>query len=207
MKPPGCQDFLFRKALRRAARQKEARRAGRTGDDTRTGRRLRPCPSWRSSCSPTSGGRRRVTGWNRRQRGGEVHVSTPRRMPASLCACSGLARPECRVQRSRERTRVRVVCARAAASRQELATCALQAALVSLTLCAAGPEAASASIHVEPANALSVPTWAVHVSSVAEWLIAMELVWRYGDATGRPAWKGMSWGMLPLHTSRHVHAL
>jgi hypothetical protein len=71
---------------------------------------------------------------------------------------------------------------------------------VSCTLCAS-PEAASAAIHVEPVNALSVPTWAVHVSSVAEWLLAMDLVWRYGDATGRPAWRGMSWGMLPLHTS------
>ena len=137
-------------------------------------------------------------------------------MPPSLYAYRGLARPGCRMQRSIERrTRVRggsyrqtshcerVVCARAAGTRPvstELAACALQAALVSLTLCA-GPEAATAAIHAEPANALSVPTWAVHVSSVAEWLLAMDLVWRYGDATGRPAWRGMSWGMLPLHTS------
>lgn len=29
----------------------------------------------------------------------------------------------------------------------------------------------------------------------------MDLVWRYGDASGRPEWKGLTWGMLPLHAS------
>ena len=29
----------------------------------------------------------------------------------------------------------------------------------------------------------------------------MDLVWRYGDASGRPEWKGLTWGMLPLHGS------
>lgn len=53
----------------------------------------------------------------------------------------------------------------------------------------------------EPANALSVPTWAIHVSSLVEWLVAMALVWRYAEVTGRPVWKGLTWGMLPLHTS------
>ncbi|RDX70871.1 hypothetical protein CR513_49837, partial [Mucuna pruriens] len=50
----------------------------------------------------------------------------------------------------------------------------------------------------EPSNALSLPTWAIHVSSVAEWIIAMALVWQYGDKSGYPAWKGLSWGMVPL---------
>ncbi|TKY70876.1 Ycf49 protein [Spatholobus suberectus] len=50
----------------------------------------------------------------------------------------------------------------------------------------------------EPPNALSLPTWAVHVSSVAEWIIAMALVWQYGEKSGYPAWKGLSWGMVPL---------
>lgn len=50
----------------------------------------------------------------------------------------------------------------------------------------------------EPSNALSLPTWAVHVSSVAEWVIAMALVWQYGDKSGYQAWKGLSWGMVPL---------
>ncbi|KAL1355004.1 hypothetical protein HN51_007031 [Arachis hypogaea] len=50
----------------------------------------------------------------------------------------------------------------------------------------------------EPPNALSLPTWAVHVSSVAEWIIAMALVWQYGEKSGHQAWKGLSWGMVPL---------
>ncbi|GMP80891.1 hypothetical protein CsSME_00035820 [Camellia sinensis var. sinensis] len=29
----------------------------------------------------------------------------------------------------------------------------------------------------EPPNALSLPTWAIHVSSVVEWVMAMALVW------------------------------
>ena len=37
--------------------------------------------------------------------------------------------------------------------------------------------------------------------AVTEWMFAMDLVWRYGDATGRPEWKGLTWGMLPLHAS------
>ncbi|KAK3248390.1 hypothetical protein CYMTET_15179 [Cymbomonas tetramitiformis] len=52
-------------------------------------------------------------------------------------------------------------------------------------------------LHVEPANALSLPTWAVHVSSVAEWSLAMRLAWDYGDTSGNQAWKGVTWGMVP----------
>ncbi|KAL9258462.1 Ycf49-like protein [Drosera capensis] len=60
-------------------------------------------------------------------------------------------------------------------------------------------EALEGSVSVgEPSNALSLPTWAVHVSSVAEWVIAMALVWQYGDRSGCEAWKGLSWGMVPL---------
>ena len=29
----------------------------------------------------------------------------------------------------------------------------------------------------------------------------MGLAWRYADAVGTPQWKGVTWGMLPLHTS------
>ncbi|PKA53065.1 Uncharacterized protein ycf49 [Apostasia shenzhenica] len=50
----------------------------------------------------------------------------------------------------------------------------------------------------EPRNALSLPTWAIHVSSVVEWIIAMALVWQYGEKSGFEAWKGLSWGMVPL---------
>ena len=53
--------------------------------------------------------------------------------------------------------------------------------------------------HPEPANALSLPTWAIHVSSVAEWVVAMNLFWRLGGVPGGvPQWRGMSWGMTPL---------
>ncbi|CAM9439889.1 unnamed protein product, partial [Phaeothamnion confervicola] len=56
-------------------------------------------------------------------------------------------------------------------------------------------------LHPEPANALSFPTWMVHVSSLIEWLVAMTYIWRYADVSGVPQWKGLTWGMLPLHTS------
>lgn len=29
----------------------------------------------------------------------------------------------------------------------------------------------------------------------------MDLVWRFGEASGRPEWKGLTWAMLPLHAS------
>ncbi|KAK8266594.1 hypothetical protein V6Z12_D12G256400 [Gossypium hirsutum] len=48
----------------------------------------------------------------------------------------------------------------------------------------------------EPANALSLPTWAIHVSSVVEWITAMALVWQYGEKSGFESWKGLSWGMV-----------
>ncbi|KAL7182894.1 hypothetical protein ACSBR1_041552 [Camellia fascicularis] len=50
----------------------------------------------------------------------------------------------------------------------------------------------------EPPNALSLPTWAIHVSSVVEWVTAMALVWQYGEKSGYESWKGLSWGMVPL---------
>ncbi len=53
-------------------------------------------------------------------------------------------------------------------------------------------------VATEPKNALSLPTWIIHVASVVEWLTAMALVWRYGDIPGKEAWKGLSWGMVPL---------
>ncbi|CAN8062454.1 unnamed protein product [Agarophyton chilense] len=56
-------------------------------------------------------------------------------------------------------------------------------------------------IHQEPSNALSFPTWIIHLSSLIEWLIAMGLVWQYADSSKNSKWKGLTWGMLPLHTS------
>jgi hypothetical protein len=55
--------------------------------------------------------------------------------------------------------------------------------------------------HAQPTNALSIPTWAIHFSSVLEYLFAMNLVWKFADTTGQPAWRGLTWGMLPLHNS------
>lgn len=59
-------------------------------------------------------------------------------------------------------------------------------------------DAWSALAASEPKNALSLPTWVIHVASVAEWVTAMALVWRYGDTPGNSTWKGLSWGMVPL---------
>ncbi|GIL44003.1 hypothetical protein Vafri_1588 [Volvox africanus] len=60
------------------------------------------------------------------------------------------------------------------------------------------PGAAQAlELHAEPGNALSMPTWAIHVSSVLEWVTAMGLMWKYAEASGNPRWKGMAWGMVP----------
>ena len=53
----------------------------------------------------------------------------------------------------------------------------------------------------QPHVCVQVPTWVIHTSSLVEWLVAMGLAWRYADASGTPQWKGVTWGMLPLHTS------
>ena len=50
----------------------------------------------------------------------------------------------------------------------------------------------------EPSNALSMPTWFIHTSSLVEWLVAMGLAWRYADAVAQPRWRGVAWGMLRL---------
>uniref|UniRef100_A0A0D9XFR7 Ycf49-like protein n=1 Tax=Leersia perrieri TaxID=77586 RepID=A0A0D9XFR7_9ORYZ len=73
---------------------------------------------------------------------------------------------------------------------------AFGAAAAAAVAAAASPPALAAL--AEPANALSLPTWAVHVSSVVEWVTAMALVWDYGERTGLKGWKGLSWGMVPL---------
>lgn len=56
-------------------------------------------------------------------------------------------------------------------------------------------------LYAEPLNALSFPTWVIHLSSLIEWLVAMGLVWRYANVVNNQTWKGLTWGMLPLHTS------
>jgi hypothetical protein len=55
--------------------------------------------------------------------------------------------------------------------------------------------------HSEPINGLSIPTWAIHFSSVFEYMFAMNLVWNFSKTTSNESWKGLTWGMLPLHAS------
>ena len=56
-------------------------------------------------------------------------------------------------------------------------------------------------IHNEPSNGLSIPTWAIHFSSVFEYLFAMGLVWEFAKTTKCEQYKGLTFGMLPLHAS------
>ena len=57
------------------------------------------------------------------------------------------------------------------------------------------------NVQTHPANALSVPTWGVHVFSLVEWLVAMGFVWDYGTRTRHRGWKMLTLAMLPLHAS------
>jgi len=54
---------------------------------------------------------------------------------------------------------------------------------------------------IEPVNALSIPTWIVHFSSVCEFILAMKLATVYAKQTGDEKWNGIAWGMLPSHAS------
>lgn len=56
----------------------------------------------------------------------------------------------------------------------------------------------SASISM---NALSIPTWIIHISSVVEWIVAIWLIWTYGELVKNPAWKALSFAMLPALVS------
>jgi hypothetical protein len=73
----------------------------------------------------------------------------------------------------RRRTLQRVDTPNTAAS--QLSSAGAVAAAAIAVLLAAGP-ALAFEIHTEPANALSLPTWAVHTSSVLEWITAMGLM-------------------------------
>jgi hypothetical protein len=50
-------------------------------------------------------------------------------------------------------------------------------------------------------NALSIPTWIIHVSSVIEWMTAIWLVWLYAEVSGNLAWRSLAIGMLPALVS------
>eukprot|EP01038_Epipyxis_sp_PR26KG_P011458 gene11458-15350_t len=55
--------------------------------------------------------------------------------------------------------------------------------------------------HTEPSNALSIPTWIVHSSSILEWLLAMKLIWEHSIVSNNPRWKNMTLAMIPSHAS------
>lgn len=55
--------------------------------------------------------------------------------------------------------------------------------------------------HPDPSNSLSIPTWAVHSSSLIEWLYAMKLAWEHAEFSGNPKWRNLTWAMIPSHTS------
>lgn len=57
------------------------------------------------------------------------------------------------------------------------------------------------SRHAEPENALTVACWIIHVTSLVEFLVAMGFAWRWADTVNNPKWKGLTWGLLPLHSS------
>ena len=55
--------------------------------------------------------------------------------------------------------------------------------------------------HPEPDNALTVACWIIHITSLVEFLVAMGFCWRWADVVDNQRWKGLTWGLLPLHTS------
>jgi hypothetical protein len=52
-------------------------------------------------------------------------------------------------------------------------------------------------IHYNPMNALSIPTWIIHISSVIEWVVAISLIWKYGELTQNHSWRGFALAMIP----------
>ncbi len=50
-------------------------------------------------------------------------------------------------------------------------------------------------------QALSIPTWIIHISSVIEWIVAIWLIWTYGEVSRNRAWRALSLAMLPALVS------
>ncbi len=44
-------------------------------------------------------------------------------------------------------------------------------------------------------------SWIIHISSLVEFLVAMGFAWRWADIVDNPRWKGLTWGLIPLHSS------
>lgn len=55
--------------------------------------------------------------------------------------------------------------------------------------------------HPEPENALTITCWIIHITSLIEFLVAMGFCWRYSEIIQNPKWKGLTWGLIPLHSS------
>jgi hypothetical protein len=55
--------------------------------------------------------------------------------------------------------------------------------------------------NAEPENALTIATWIIHISSLVEFLVAMGFAWRWATVVDNKTWKGLTWGLLPLHSS------
>ena len=55
--------------------------------------------------------------------------------------------------------------------------------------------------HPEPENALTIACWIIHITSLVEFLVAMGFCWRWADVTNNGRWRGLTWGLLPLHSS------
>jgi hypothetical protein len=50
-------------------------------------------------------------------------------------------------------------------------------------------------------NALSIPTWIIHTSSVIEWIAAIWMVWLYAEISGDKTWRWLSVAMFPALVS------
>mmetsp|Transcript_15512 Transcript_15512/g.22752 ORF Transcript_15512/g.22752 Transcript_15512/m.22752 type:complete len:254 (-) Transcript_15512:369-1130(-) len=75
--------------------------------------------------------------------------------------------------------------------------------LASLALLLVGAGWWGLEANVEPSNALSLPTWIVHTSSLIEWLAAMKFIWDYAtpELANNPRLRDMTWHLssfLPL---------
>ncbi|KAL7529061.1 hypothetical protein ACHAXR_002773 [Thalassiosira sp. AJA248-18] len=55
--------------------------------------------------------------------------------------------------------------------------------------------------HPDPENSLTIACWIIHITSLVEFLVAMGFCWRWADVTDNPRWKGLTWGLIPLHSS------
>jgi len=78
----------------------------------------------------------------------------------------------------------------------------LTCAASTLAIGAVAPSVVSGELLAsEPGNALSLPTWAVHVSSVTEWALAMKYVAGHADRCKNAKWRNLTLAMSPFLAS------